>query len=343
MSGRSLLIVTRRKADRPQPHDHAFKALLGAPENALSVFRAALPASLIEAIDQGSLRLEPGSFVDEALAEVHSDLLFSARLRGRAAFVYILFEHQSTVDPMMPVRLLRYVMRIWDAWLARHPDARTIPAVLPVVLHQGPRPWTAARSLAELIDLPDELRVAVGRFVPALEMALHDLGEVTPVSLADFPGPPIVKIALSFMRAMADAKANPLDHLERLQSALREVLGQPGGAGRLRMVLRYTVLSRKGVDPRDVVDAFRRVGGPEAGEVVMSTVQELIDQGTRNVVALQLRERFGELPSSVTDRLEAASAAQLESWAKRVLSAKSLEDVFSSGKRRRASGSRKKK
>ena len=39
-----------------------------------------------------------------------------ATLDGRAAFVYVLIEHQSSPDPMMPLRMLRYVMRIWERW-----------------------------------------------------------------------------------------------------------------------------------------------------------------------------------------------------------------------------------
>jgi len=42
-----------------------------------------------------------------------------------------------------------------------------------------------------------------------------------------------------------------------------------------------------------------------------------------------LRARFGELPQAVENRLQAADTSQLEHWAERVLTAKTLEQVFS--------------
>jgi predicted transposase/invertase (TIGR01784 family) len=56
----------------------------------------------------------PGSFVDEALRWRHSDVLFTAPLDGHHAFVYALIEHQSSDDPLMAFRMMRYVTRIWD-------------------------------------------------------------------------------------------------------------------------------------------------------------------------------------------------------------------------------------
>jgi hypothetical protein len=53
----------------------------------------------------------PASFVDEALKWRYSDLLFTAPLDGRDAFVYLLAGHQSSADPLMAsgVALLRTV------------------------------------------------------------------------------------------------------------------------------------------------------------------------------------------------------------------------------------------
>ena len=56
----------------------------------------------------------PGSFVDEDLSAVHSDLLYRVQLAGRPAFVYVLLEHQSTVDTLMPLRLLGYLVRVLE-------------------------------------------------------------------------------------------------------------------------------------------------------------------------------------------------------------------------------------
>jgi len=51
------------------------------------------------------------SYVDEALSASQSDLLFSVRVAERPALLFILFEHQSQPDRLMPLRLLRHILR----------------------------------------------------------------------------------------------------------------------------------------------------------------------------------------------------------------------------------------
>lgn len=327
-------------AKRPRNlHDRAFKALFSPPDAALPILRASLPPALMDAVDPGSLTPEPTDFVNDELAEDHRDLLFSATIRGRPVIFYVI-EHQTSVDRFMALRLLRYVLKVWDWWLARHPAAKTLPAVVPVVLHQGAKAWDGPRSLAELIDLPADLLDSVGRHVPGLDVAIQDLGPATKAQLATFPGPPLVRITLCFMRAIADPHEDPLAALDVLEGELKALLAQPGGRERLIVVLRYTVLARPELDVRAVADEFRRVAGQEAGEVVMSTAQELIEQGRvaerRELLELQLRAKFKKLDRSVVERLEAASAEDLQAWVLRVVDAKHVDDVFAPRKRRRS-------
>jgi predicted transposase YdaD len=66
----------------------------------------------------------PASFVDERLADRHADLLFTVQCAGRETFLYVLLEHQSSVDTLMAFRVMAYVVRIWERFLSAHPDAR---------------------------------------------------------------------------------------------------------------------------------------------------------------------------------------------------------------------------
>lgn len=67
------------------PHDALFKRTFGQPEHAAGKLRAILPPALVAALDLSTLRLAPGSFIDEALADCHSDLLYEVNLAGRPA------------------------------------------------------------------------------------------------------------------------------------------------------------------------------------------------------------------------------------------------------------------
>ena len=51
-------------------------------------------------------------------------------------------------------------------------------------------------------------------------------------------------------------------------------------------------------------------------------------EGERMVLERQLRRRFGPLAPEVADRLNRATAADLETWADNVLDAETLDEVF---------------
>ena len=103
------------------PHDALFKAIFSEPADAAVELRSLLPPELAARIDWSSLRLLPGSFVDEVLTERESDLLFEALAGDKPVKLHLLFEHQSTAPALMAFRLLRYQVRIWDVEVAAEP------------------------------------------------------------------------------------------------------------------------------------------------------------------------------------------------------------------------------
>lgn len=81
------------------PHDLFARYTFGHPERAAAELRAVLPAHVVSEVDWSSLRREPVSVVDPELRETESDLLFTARLHtGQSLLLYVLLEHQSSVD-----------------------------------------------------------------------------------------------------------------------------------------------------------------------------------------------------------------------------------------------------
>ncbi|MFY0578142.1 Rpn family recombination-promoting nuclease/putative transposase [Cystobacter fuscus] len=131
----------------PGPHDLFARYTFGRPERAEAELRAILPAQVVSAVDWSSLRLEPGSVVDPELRETESDLLFTARLRtGRPLLLYVLLEHQSTVDRWMALRMLRYVVRQVERWRQEHPECSRLPVILPLVMYHGPEEPGARRG-----------------------------------------------------------------------------------------------------------------------------------------------------------------------------------------------------
>jgi hypothetical protein len=336
----------------PHSHDALFKKTFAVPEHALDLMRQQLPAQLVAALDPGSLQEDPSHYIDDALAETRSDVLYTATLRGAPVLIYVLIEHQSTQDPLMPFRLLRYVVRIWERWVAAATAASgvaptALPPVIPFVLHQGPRPWSTARSLAELVPLPDALAPFVRPLLPGLDLSVLDLGAGGFEALAAWEARPVVKVTLAVMRGVVDPGVDVFDVLVAYTDDLALLLERPDGRKAFAVLIGYIVRRRRGLDVAALAAKVADLVGPKAGDVVMSTAQELIDQGeikgVRETLARQLQAKFGRLSSDTTRRLTEASLDDLGRWTERILVADRLEDVFTKARvaRPRRSGTRR--
>ena len=139
-----------------------------------------LPPDVRAQLDLATLVECSGTFIDPALQHSQADLLFSLRTSiGGEALVYVLFEHQSSFDPTMPFRLLRYMVRIWEDWQKRHPAAATLPVILPLVMHHGDTAWSAAPELASMLDASPAMLDATAPFVPHFRFILDDLAALS--------------------------------------------------------------------------------------------------------------------------------------------------------------------
>src|SRR5262249_6271453 len=135
------------------PHDALFKAAFSKLHHARGLLRTLVPEPIGRRIDWKTLRVENGMAVrDEDLGEERMDLVYSVRVGRRRILVYVLAEHQSTVDPWMALRLLSYLVALWRIYRAQHPRARKLPAILPIVVHHSPTGWTAPVTFEDLID-----------------------------------------------------------------------------------------------------------------------------------------------------------------------------------------------
>ena len=170
-----------------QAHDKLFKAGFSVPENTAALLAAELPASLSRHVDWARLELRSGTYVDSDLRESASDLLFAAPVAGRAGFVYVLFEHQTSADPRLGLRLLRYMLRIWERVAKETPPSEKLPLILPVVLAQNKEVWKIDPSFASLLDFPPETASDFAEIIPNFTYRLLQLAEMPFESIVGTP------------------------------------------------------------------------------------------------------------------------------------------------------------
>jgi len=96
-----------------------------------------------------------GSYVSADLREREDDIIWRVRWGPQWLYLYLLLEFQSTVDRYMAIRLMVYVGLLYQSLIQarRLPRSGLLPPVVPIVLYNGRRPWTAPRTVTPLIEV----------------------------------------------------------------------------------------------------------------------------------------------------------------------------------------------
>lgn len=321
----------------PTPHDALVKAIFSQLEHAAGILQAVLPPALAARIDFSTLALCPGSFVDRLLRGCHTDLLFSAKVAGQEVLIYVLFEHQSTVEALMALRLVQYMVRIWERHHRAHPETRRLPPILPVVLHHGTNGWSASTTFEGLLDVDEATLSALGEHTVRMRFVLDDISEATDETLKGRAMTALGRVALWCLRHGRE----PDELVRRLRGwrdLMAEVRRAPNGREALEVIWQYILAAheKKKHRPEDVMARLMEAAGEEAKEEMMSVADMLRaegrkegrEEGERKILMKQLRLRFGDLSEAAVARIGAAGPRQLERWAERVLTARSLDEVL---------------
>lgn len=305
------------------PHDQLFKETFSHTENAVGFFQNYLPPELRDRLAWDTLKLQPGNYTDEAMRGSESDLLYTVQIDQQPALLYCLFEHQSTPDSWMPLRLLRYIIGIWDQCRKQNPSAKTLPPVLPLVLFQGGATWTTDLSLSKLIDIPDGLAA----YQPEFRHLLVDLNHINSDALK---GSVIIQAVLLALKASRHGLG---DALPRLFQLLGELADENSTLPILRTVLKYICIVDNDTDLTEYIKQVEAVRKPKLKEEAMTIAEQLITKGQQQGRQEELREdikdvldeRFGECSYAIIENLSMLTdVTQLRVLLRRAVSIKSL-------------------
>lgn len=320
------------------PHDALFKAGFELPADAAGVFRHALPAAVVEAIDWSSLEGRSGSFVDHELEKRHSDLLFSATMRGKQVLLYLLLEHQSTNDADMPWRMLVYLVRIWERFRKDPEHERDpLPLILPVVVAHAPEGWTSPRSFHAMFE-PDPATIPeLAQLVPNFSLLIEDLHEFTNDDIKRMALEAFPTLALWALRDARDGQRF-LENLAHWMHAFAELLLGPGGVDALRQLMRYVSEVSDDLALTELRAKIAQI--PAADAAIMTIAEQLKNEGRaegraegrelerRDMLRNLLTMKFGAIPDAFARRIETASLDDLARYAGRVLTAATIDGVF---------------
>jgi hypothetical protein len=284
-------------------HDSLFKHLLGRAETAGRFLHARLPPHLAQHLASAPPQILPGSFVDPDLRQSHTDVLLQIRLRNSGnVLVYCLLEHKSRPDRLVRMQLARYIMRILMQWYYDDPDG-PMPAVLPVIVHNGPRPWNQPTELRELAGPVPEV---IQRHLLSLDHVVVDLSLIDDAALSED-----LRLRAGLMALKHGTRDKP-DLIARLDIVLADV-------PRLELLDSHVILKyiSECVEDIALVEAcMQRIAPDRAQELIHPIWHAFIEQGRRQVEAKAeaavKRAREDEAQARVEAQAEAQARAEAE-------------------------------
>ncbi|WP_040741759.1 Rpn family recombination-promoting nuclease/putative transposase [Nocardia tenerifensis] len=327
-------------SDAPNnPHDTYFRRVLTRSSDAVCAIRGAVPDNLAELVDWSVMELLSCSFISRELRSRYTDILYRTRMAGREAYIYVLVEHQSSVDRMMALRMLGYLVDIWRYYLRQNPKARTLPPVIPVVVHNNSTgcAWSAETEVYDLIDVEEPARSAMDPWLPRLRFLLDDVATMDMEALRARKLTPATLVML-VLQQIAPGNSHLEADMKPLLEDVRAMQEQPGGIDDL--ITMFTYIITVGETTAESLESLTDQLGPRAKEAAMTTADQLRAEGEargraegeargRAEVLLELlASRFGSVPRRIVDAVCNADQEQMRLWSRRILTAGSLDEIF---------------
>ena len=131
-----------------QPHDKLLSKFLEDPKVAISLLKNTLPAKYLENLDLSTLKASSETAISDKWKKYHNDIVFHCKTKDkRDTYIYTLIEHQSTPDPLMPIRMLRYKLNVLAKYLDAKKPPKKLPNVLGLVIYHGERKYPYAQDI----------------------------------------------------------------------------------------------------------------------------------------------------------------------------------------------------
>ena len=135
-------------------HDSSYKKFFSRADMVESLVRDFISEDLADELDFKTLKLMPTAFQKHGQTERRSDLIWRLKWRdGSSCLLAIILEFQSTIDKKMLCRLLEYATLFLEQTLdEKTSKGLALPKILPVVLYNGAKPWSASCVYGELSE-----------------------------------------------------------------------------------------------------------------------------------------------------------------------------------------------
>ena len=302
-----------------------------------------LARELAEHLDFTQAKIENRSIVDDTLRDLVADMVFTVPFKDTTEAdeltIYILIEHQSTVDHLMGFRMLSYMCQIWHGQLTEQKNAKIprskwrLRPILPIVFHTGTQQWKIPISLSAVMDIPESM----APFVPTFETLYLSVKNENIEKFTEVDHPfgclmTVLQQENADETSMQEAMAAALTHLKKLASENPELHNH--AILYLYFIVFFKRPETEQVKLKQLIQS--QTHDKEVQNIIMTGAEALIQQGTeqgeiqtkRKVLLKLLDIRIGAVPDTVIQRISRMrSNSRLDMLLEQVATAQKLDDI----------------
>ena len=250
-----------------RPHDKFVRDIISEKKYAVEIFSQSLPENIVKILDLSTLKLLPGSFIDEEMKEFQSDALFSVKTKEKHPLaVYILFEHKSYPDKKIHFQLLSYLAKIYTRQKSPEP-------VIPLVFYHGQKTWNIKTNFIELFNFSLMQKSIFGGYIPDFAYEIYDLSKK---EIEKIQGSIAIRSLFYLLKKIWDIEKD--DNLRDLIKLSKELFYDEDEKKILEKMVIYLYVCTE-VSPERLEKIVSEVVSPDKGDIVMTTAEVLEKKG----------------------------------------------------------------
>ena len=292
--------------------DAAFKRWFDHKRMIEDLLRGFAPATVARTLDFATLEQLPADYVDDDLARGQGDAAWRVRFRGAAGewlYLLVLLEFQSTVDRHMAARILAYTARMYLKLIRGGdlPSDGRLPPVLPVVIYNGERRWSAATEMLAAI-------APVGEDLAPFQPRQHHLViDEHRLSVEDLPEENVVSAQIALEQGSVPAMASVLRRVSALLAGEEHASLRRAFAELTLGMVERSAAARTHPELASALRAAAETGGLNAmGSVLARRIDEYIETNTEARAQALAEERAQALAEERVEAARARAEAQTE-------------------------------
>ena len=250
--------------DRPK-HDGIFKKSMENPLVVQEFLNDYLPKDVLKTIDSKTIKLEKDSFIEDNLTGSYSDVLLSCKFNKQDGYIMVLLEHQSKPEHFMAFRLLKYMVNICSQYLTKHPEAKQLPVVLPIIVYNGKKKYNVSRNIWNLFNNPDLAKNLWNNDYPIINV--HEIPDEELKEKIWFG------ILLYFLKHIHDREL--LKSWQYIAGSLSNIAQDPSGHDHIRNLLQYSLTF---IDQNDKIELSKVLTNnlsKEEGDAIMTSIAKV--------------------------------------------------------------------